>query len=511
MSFVDKLYDFFKVISAYFRNMLSEGNSRTLNESESLLVDKILEEESTDLEEEDSALGETSIGSWEEEKLNISKRTLITKLYVLKREIELFETDFPNEYNRYLNQIQSLEESYNSALEESKKTLTFEIDPEMNSNLLMKVSILEGDIRRFLDTEFKFHIISRKLQKLIVKLNILYNVSIFHSSQKEKAKVLSQLEHGLEAELDIAKEFKECDYLINDSRIKDRIVTLMSYIDYEILKTTLRNSNRNPNEVKLVLANEFYGFEFTDAFNTFMQEELSDLGEKINWIEQDEYRKVFQERLSKLLENITTSFNNKNLLTDSSFANEFLNLETTVFEHLRINGVEKSKIKVEIPVRMNISVSESDVLTLPKTIAYVSLISIFSMTQDYRVFLLIKLFTNLSDKITYKEIYFLLLLFDVIGVINNTSNSLARHMEKYLNKYPYNSHTIEKKKEYVINSLSDNEYVKAFSLENEGEVIIPALKNLNMDFKIQDNNVYIKAFYFNGLDNVLDSLRVNSP
>lgn len=501
MSFVDRLYDFLKVISAYFRNILSEDNS-ALNKSESLLVDKI--------PDEDSVLEEACIDSWEEEKLNISKRTLITKLYVLKREIELFETDFHDEYNRYLSQIRRLEEDYNSALEESKKTLTFEIDPEMNSNLLMKVSILDGEIRKFLDTEFKVHIISKKLQKLIVKLNILYNVSIFHSSPKEKAKVLSQLEHALEAELDIADEFKECDYLMNDSRLKDRILTLMSYIDYEILKTTLRNSNKNPNEIKLVLASEFYGFGFTDAFNTFVQEELSDLGNKIKRIKQDEYRRAFQERLSKLLENITNSFNNKNLLTDLSFANEFLDLETTVFEHLKINGVEKSKIKVEIPARMDINISESDVLTLPKTIAYLSLINIFSATQDDKVFLLIKLFTNLSDKITYKEIYFLLLLFDMIDIIKSTSNSLARYMEKYLNKYPYDRNTIEKKKEYVINSLSNNEYVKAFSLENEEEIIISALENLNIDFKIQDNNVYIKAFYFNGLDNVLDSLRVNT-
>jgi len=500
---MDKLYDFFKMISAYFQNMLSDG--REFNGSEGLLVEKI-SDGSTEYENED-------IDFEEEDKVNVSKRTLITNLYVLKQEIELFKVDFPDKYNQYLKRIQNLEETYNSAFEASKKTLTFEIDPEKNSNLLMQVTILDRDIRKFIDTEFKFHIVSRKLQKLIVKLNILYNVSIFHSSEKEKQKVLSQLEHGVESGLDIAREFKACDYLVNDSRYKDRIVTLMSYIDYQIMKIILRNSNNNPNEVikRLILANEFYGFNYIEDFNLFLQEELYDLEKKISWLEQDEYRKNFQEKMRSLLENITTCFNQKNLLLDSSFAREYLSLESSFFEHLKMNGVEKNKIKVEIPHRMGINVSESDVLTLPKTNAYLSLINIFSVTQDDKVFLMIKLFNNLSDKITYKEIYFLLLLFDVMGVIKNTSNNLVRYMDKYLKKYPYDDRTIEKKKEYVMNALFDDEYVKAFSLdEEEEEVIIPALENLNIDFKVQDDIVYMKAFYFNGLENVLNSLRINT-
>ena len=129
-----------------------------------------------------------------EEKVDVSRRTLLTRLYVMKQQIEAFKQIFPSEYNRFLEKIQEIEESYEVELEESHKELAWQIDPEKNSKKVYEVEMLEKQIRRFMDKELKFYIISKRLQTLITKLNVLYNVSIFHSSESDRSKVLSQIE-----------------------------------------------------------------------------------------------------------------------------------------------------------------------------------------------------------------------------------------------------------------------------------------------------------------------------
>ena len=64
-------------------------------------------------------------------------------------------------------------------------------------------------------------------------------------------------------------------------------------------------------------------------------------------------------------------------------------------------------------------------------------------------------------------------------------------------------------KQEVIDS-SNKEYVVIFSLDNYAEEIVKTLKNLNFDFKVVNGNVFINSFYFNGLNNVLSSLKTNT-
>ena len=82
-------------------------------------------------------------------------------------------------------------------------------------------------------------------------------------------------------------------------------------------------------------------------------------------------------------------------------------------------------------------------------------------------------------------------------------------MKKYMNKYSYNRKEITKKKQKVISSAS-KEYVVVFSLDDYEEEIIATLEKLNIDFKIIAGNIYMNAFYFKGLDNVLSSLQTNT-
>ena len=126
-----------------------------------------------------------------------------------------------------------------------------------------------------------------------------------------------------------------------------------------------------------------------------------------------------------------------------------------------------------------------------------------------RILLVIKLLKNISKEVTYKEMYFILVLFDVLEVIESTANELIKYIKKYMNKYSYNRKEITQKKQKVISSAS-KEYVVVFSLDDYEEEIIATLEKLNIDFKIIDGNIYMNAFYFKGLDNVLSSLQTNT-
>lgn len=450
----------------------------------------------------------------EEEKIDASKKTLMTRLYIVEQEISMFKESFPKEYEAFKERIELLRQEYTNTLGELTKTLTFEIDPEIDGYKIGKVVKLEKEVKAFLEKEVKFDIISRRIQKLILKLNILYNVSIFHSKEYEKIKILSRLEQALEVEIEIAHQFKECDYIVNDKQLKERMIDLLSYADYEILKATLRNSSlkEQPSNVikKLVMIQQFDEFDYITAFKSFMKEELSAFSELLLQISNTECRKVFKQKLDKILEDITYCDNLEAKFLDVNFWNTFLSFESNLLEILNENNVEKDKVKVKLIARMNIGVSENEVLTMPITNAYLALINLFHVEHDEKILLVIRLLKNVSKDVTYKEIYFLLLLFDVIEVIKNTPNELIKHIEKYINKYPYNRKEIAEKKKSVISSQNNKEYVVVFALDNREQETIKTLEKLNIDFKVIDGNVYMNTFYFNALTNVLRTLQTNT-
>lgn len=448
---------------------------------------------------------------YEEERLNVAKRTLMTKLYTLEQEIAIFKSDFPKEYDGFLQRIESLRAAYNSSLKELKKLLTFEVDPDSDIYKIDEVTKLEKDIRKFIETTVKFHIISKRLQRLIKKLNILYNVSIFHSKECEKEKVCSQLEYAVQSERKIAKEFKDSYYILADRQLKERVIELLSYVDYQIFKSSIRNSSKTP-EVLIgssVMMTDFDEFDYVSSYMAFIKDELSDLLELLPLISDDGCYRTLKMKSEKLLTHITYPESSERMLLEPDFWNEILSFETELLEVLRFNGIEKEKIKVKLIGTMDITVSEDEVLASPIDTANAALVSVFATTHDERVMLLIKLFKNVSKDTTYKEIYFLVLLFDALEVIKNAPNDLIKHIEKYISKYPYGRKTIMKKKQEVINA-SNKEYVVIFNLDNCAEEIVQLLENLNFDFKIEDGNVFVNSFYFNGLENVLSSLQTNT-
>lgn len=492
LSLLQKLYNFLKKL---FLIPEEEVQQISQNDDEASLPETYSDEEN-----------ETT-ASEEEEKINVAKRTLMTRLYVLEQEITIFEIDFPKEFNAYMDKIEQLRQTYNSSLEEIKKLLTFEIDPELDSSKISEVRLLEIEVRNFIDKEVKFSIICKRLQRLITKLNILYNVSIFHFKQEEKQKVISQLEHAVESATKVAREFKECEYILRDNQLKERVVELVSYADYQIFKANIRSSGKMPKELveSLVTVAEFKQFDYASAFMAFVKDEISDLGELLPLVSDEECKKVLKRKLQNLLNEATYSKSVEEQIVDADFWNSFLDFESNLLEILQASGVEKEKAKVRLIIRMNINVDEKEVLLLPITNAYLSLTSIYSKVHSKKVLLLIKLLKNVSKEITYKEIYFLLLLFDLTYEIQTVPNELAKYVDKYIKKYPYNKSTIDARKRSVINSPS-KEYVVAFELNSNEENLLTELENLNIDFQVEGNVVLVNSFYFNGLDNVLGSL-----
>lgn len=488
MKIVEMLYNFFNSISEYFQRKLMSQNIKAIA-AESVVP---TEEEISKVQIEETVVDEISL----------AKRTLMTKLYALEQKIEVFKKDFPQEYSYYLREIDNMRESYNSDLEEIREQMTFEIDPELNSKMNADIIKLEKKIKRFIESDVKFHIISKKLQNLIAKLNILYNVSIWNPNEKHK--VFSQIQRAITAESEIVQEFKECDLILADNQRKDRIVTLISYADYQIFKISLRNSTIAPMQVveKLAIFAQFKDFDYIAAFKAFVEDELSDLGELVVFITEDEYRRFFENKIASLLKETAYATDMKAHLLDVDFWGKTFELESSLLEFLKgCKGVEEEKIEVKLIVRMNIDVKKRETITSPKTNAHLALTSIFSTTRDDRALLLTKLFKNLSEEVTYKEIYFLLQLFDGIDVIQKTPNTLTKHMEKYMARYPYNSETIMKKKMYVLSSSSAKQYVKVFTLDEDIYRIISTLQSLKIDFENRNGDIYINSFYFNGLEN----------
>ena len=496
MFIIKFLYCIFNNISKFLKMLINSNEVIKIPQVSEARLENELEKEIVKTEKE---VSETE----KYKQINLSKRILLNKLYLIEQKVDLFKEDFPNEYNYFFGEIEKLRNFYKLSLEEEDKTLTLKVDPEFNGELIWKIEELDSKITLFIEKNIKFEIFSQKFQKLIVKLNILYNVSILHSNEKEK--VIAQTKKALEVEMEFVQELKNCVHIFSDRYLKERIITLISYTDYHIFKIILRNSKYSIQEIlaHLVIINQFKGFDYISAFNGFMQDEISDLNELLDLISNPNYHKEFDKNIKYIKNQIFCDKEMQSCVLDEGIWREIFKIESNLIEFLKNQKVDnEDKIKVKIIDRMKIRVREDDVITSPKTNAYLALIEIFSISHDDRIWILIKLWENISKNITYKEIYFLLLLFDVTDVIKNTSNILYRQLEKYFVKYPYDKATINRKKIYVMNSNVQKKYVKILSLIEQRDKIISILKNLNMDFKIENDGIYINTFYFKGLKEV---------
>lgn len=460
-------------------------------------------------EEEIQSLAENiDIESFEQKKENSKVKVtqmLLTRLYMLKQKIIIFQKSFPEKYQFFEGEIKKLEADYNQSLEELKKDLSFEIDPEKDGEKYARVIMLERDVQTFLEKEVKFDYFIKKLETLIVKLNILYNVSVIHNQNEEREKAMLQTKRAINVQEKIIQEFRNCEYLLMDMRLKNKIAELISYLDYQIFKLMVRNSDILPSEAlkNMAILVEFEGFNYKAAFEAYIEEELTEIYNLMDMIQDEVVCKTLKKECESIIFELAYSKNDLNCLENSEFWESIFEIESMTISILKESGINNAKIK--IISRVNISVSENDVLISPKVNTFLALTNIFTKTKDPKITLVIKLLKNISDDISYKEIYFLLVLFDILDVVKTVPNEIKDDLEKYLEKYPYSNNEVEKKKEKVW-LLDDKEYVYCFSIEGYEQNLIKELEKLNMDFKNVDNKIFLNKIYFSGLTTVINSL-----
>ncbi len=499
MSFLDRFYDFLnKVFSQILGRPIGNSNMLMLEGPQG---------EDISIQDMEEVINENSKSK--EDRINAEKRTLMTRLYAVEQEITVFEKDFPKEFKDFSDRIEELRQVYNSSLDAVSKELTFEIYPEIDGNRIGQVVKLERDVQRFIESKVRFNILSNRLQRLITKLNISYNVSIFHYNEREKETTISHLKKSLALTSTMAQELKRCDYILSDIQLKERLISLISYSDYQVFKSFMRLTDKDPREVISTLTTmvEFDKFDYVSTFIAFIKDELSDLVELLPMVTDDECRKAFEFKSNKLFETFTYC-EDEDVIIDRSFWYAYFEFESSLLEMLRSNGVEKKDAEVRLIIRMDINVNKDDVLVSPMTKTHLALISLFATTHDSRILLLFKLLRNVSKDVTFKEIYFLLQIFDAIEVIESKPNDLFKYIEKYLKKYPYNRRAVFEKKKMLMNS-PHKDYIVVFKLDDYTKEIISTLETLNIDFNVVGDFVEINSFYFNELDTVRESLKSN--
>lgn len=445
------------------------------------------------------------------EKINIAKRTINKRLYVLEQEIAVFKEMYPKEAQTFLDKIQKLKTEYIETLEKSKEKLTFEIDPEINGAKKEEIIKIEREVESFINKEVRFKKISQKLQKLIVMLNTLYNVSIVHSKPNEKQKSLQQLENAKNKTIEIAKEFKTSEEILKDPRLKERVIDLMSYAEYLTLKISIRNSNQTPKEAikSLTIIRDFKNFDYINAFLAFVIEEIScGIRNKISILSNELLDKI-KEKERKLLEE---TFYEENFLYSTNFWNEFMQYETDV---ISILGVSGENAKIPLLPSMKITVKIGEVLDVPITECKYTLIKNFATTNDNKILLTLKFLAELSKEVTYKEIYFTLLTFDVLHYIDETPNELKNKIKKYEEKYNYSREKIAEKRKAVKSiKNSTTEYLVVFELkeseEDINDILRETLTELNFDFVEKENKILLNSFYFTNLKNIMEILELKT-
>lgn len=445
------------------------------------------------------------------EKINIAKRTINKRLYVLEQEIAVFKEMYPKEAQTFLNKIQKLKTEYIETLEKSKEKLTFEIDPEINGAKKEEIIKIEREVESFINKEVRFKKISQKLQKLIVMLNTLYNVSIVHSKPNEKQKSLQQLENAKNKTIEIAKEFKTSEEILKDPRLKERVIDLISYAEYLTLKISIRNSNQTPEETikSLTIIRDFKNFDYINAFLAFVIEEIScGIRNKISILSNELLDKITQKE-RKLLEE---TFYEENFLYSTNFWNEFMQYETDV---VSILGVSGENAKIPLLPSMKITVKEGEVLDIPITECKYTLTKIFATTNNNKILLALKFLAELSKEVTYKEIYFILLTFDVLHYIDETPNELKNKIKKYEEKYNYSREKIAEKRK-AVKSIKNatTEYLVVFELkeseEDINDILRETLTELNFDFVEKENKILLNSFYFTNLKNIMEILELKT-
>ena len=119
----------------------------------------------------------------------------------------------------------------------------------------------------------------------------------------------------------------------------------------------------------------------------------------------------------------------------------------------------------------------------------------------------LKILNNLTDNISYKEIYFILLLLNLLDVVKTEDDEFTSNILKYKRKYPYSNSQIKEKNRLLKNN-GNSSYIFTFKVnDNEIKEVIKVLDNLELDYLLDNGNILFNDFYFKEMKNVLKDLK----
>ena len=444
-----------------------------------------------------------------EERTIISRKSIITKLYSLEQVINILKVNYPEKYEEFKRRIEILRVDYEESLKESKKTLTFQIDPDKDFEKISEVRGLETKIQDFINIDMQYDTIAFALQKLIVKLNILYNESIYYY---KKEIILEDIKVGISSEIEILERYKEWGKVIGKETEKERISLLFVYLEYLLLKTYIRNSRVFPSESYKFAINDYFIINNMDNnFRDFMLDELTDTSELISKIKDKIFAKSYVERVNKLMKKIISSDNS--ITFNKEIWNEYLILEEGILSKVvEDNNVPRKDVCVKVLNKFNIDIKEEDLLIKPRINAILSLSGMNYGVEKNDSLVITRFLQVLSNNISYEEIYFLILLFDMLEDIKNKSKNFYSSIKEYDLKYNYTLSRMKEKKESEL-KRTPKEYYYIFTInDSEEEIFNKYLTKYTLDYYIKDKKVYMNKRYFDNdrLINIKKELEENS-
>ncbi len=514
MNFCVRIKDIFARFLGRFLLVFKSNNVLTLDTTSSY-------KNNTDSNFEASC--EEEVSKEDDDKIVIGRRSMISKLNSLKQLIKTFEKAFPNEYSDFSLKIDTLIKEHQEILDEYLKSidmdeniinLTFEIDPDDDGFRLLKVLSLEKDINHFIENTVKYEFILKRVRKLCMKLSALYETSIYHSDKK--ARVMTQLDNAKECLLDIIVDMKSYHFNSYDKAKRDTLIDLISYADYLIFKCKCRNLiDFSIKELfqELFIVMEFDGLDFEIIIHDLILEELSQISNEVAFLNKKSYQVLFSNSIQRL-QNFDYELSYKEALYNKEYWNHLFKLETDLLNAIKLSGNDYRNI---LFLKKFGVIDDSEIFYSVKSQSYLALADVYNQTQNINLEIVLNILSELDSEITYKDLYFILLLFDVVDVVishSMASGSFFKNMQNQVSKYSmlYSKGDIEKKKENVLRYLNkdDVEYVKIATVTNDDDLqkFQSALECGNFEFVVSGDAIYLNSFYFNGLDNVKKCLKI---
>lgn len=448
--------------------------------------------------------------SLEQDQIVITNRSMLAKLNSLTQLIKTFSTVFPLEYKSFSDRIEKLKKEYRNTLEDYIRSIraneiTFEIDPDDDSKKRVAVVQLANEINAFIENDFKYHLIFQRLEKFCYKLNALYNTSIRYSRAEDKRSVLLQLERAEAVLEDLLAEAKEFLFSASDKIKQLSLIDYLSYADYMMFQCKMRNDAVDP-EMALSSSNvlrEFKEIDIREIFRGFILDELENLVLMIQKIKGKAYYHTFFFQIERLKSSMEEAF-------EKDYWNDLLGLEDEIVSIMLFLQIPKDDVQIAIPNRVACQIEEKEIFQSVQDQVCLALASLAYKTQDLVVSILLDIISQIPN-ISYKEVYFLFILFNAYELIYSnqakmTGKAFLKQIREQHQKYGsiYSRDVIEEKKSGVLNSTIKKRYIKMFQAEEqEISEVERLLHRLKLDYVVTQNEVYLNSFYFSGMENIL--------